>query len=94
MYFVNRGSSSFISTIIFVGLFLGAAFLFVNLLPVLLVAGISIYAITKGIKMFKQWTSKRSYKMSSKDNVEIFSEGQDFDMTNKNIIDVEYTDVK
>lgn len=94
MYFVNRGSSSFISSIIFIGVFSIIALLLVNLFPVLLIAGVGIYGITKGVKLFKRWKSKNSYKMNSKDNVEIIDEKDFFDMTDKNIIDVEYTEVK
>lgn len=94
MYFVNRGSSSFISSIIYVALFALAAMLFINLFPILLVAGVCIYGITKGVKLFKQWKSKSSYKMNSKANVEIVDEKEYFDMTDKNIVDVEYTEIK
>jgi hypothetical protein len=82
------------SSIIFIGLFIFGALLLLNLFPVLLIAGIGIYGITKGVKLFKQWKSNTSYKMSSKDNVEIFDEKDYFDMTDKTIIDVEYMDVK
>lgn len=94
MDFVNRMSSNVLSSVIFIGLFALAALLLLNLFPVLLVAGIGIYGITKGVKLFKQWKSSKTFKARSKDTVEIYDEKDYFDMTDKTIIDVEYMEVK
>lgn len=91
MYFVNRGNSSFLLLAIVV---LGFFFL-INFLPIILLAGVVIWALSYGYKKLKKWNYTNGTKVKTKAHTFEESKEEDFkDISNVNIIDVEYTEVK
>lgn len=73
-----------------------AIYLFLNFLPVILIAGVIIWAAVKGIHVAKNYFNKERKVTYSKinDDVEVAENNDPFDFSNKNVIDVEYTDAK
>lgn len=90
MDFVNKNFSGVFKIIIGVIIFV----LFIRVLPWIALVGLVIWAITKIVKYFKNWKHGNRFK---KEEVEINStiyDGKDnFDLSEKKIVDVEYKDV-
>lgn len=88
MDFINKGFSSFLIVAL---VFLAISFL-INLLPVILIAAAGIWGISYTVRRIKLFTNKRKsvFKHGS-DEVEVVN---DMDLSQRNIIDVDYTEVK
>lgn len=91
MDFVNRNLSSAFKIILAIVIML----IFIKTIPVLIIVGIVAWAGNKGMKFFKNRKSKESttYKKMNV-NPDIYSAKDSFDITGKNVIDVEYREMK
>lgn len=91
MDFVNRSFSGAFKTL----LIIMAAFVIIRILPLLVVVGFVAWTGFKGFKYLKNRGIKkaRDYeKMDVKANIN--EEEDPFDFTGKNIVDVEYEEIK
>jgi hypothetical protein len=90
MDFINKGIPSFlVIALIFI-----AVIFVINILPFILIAAAGIWAVTYAVKKIKLWRNDKSVRYSSKSNVEVVKNSYEEDFSEKNIVDVEYTEVK
>lgn len=96
MDFINKGFSSVFNIMLVVGIFFAVIFLFFNLLPFIIVAGLVIWAVVKSIKLLRKWTNNYKNMDNSKtyNNAETVKNNDEFDLSNHNVIDVDYIEVK
>ncbi|MCM0649892.1 hypothetical protein NBE98_16110 [Clostridium swellfunianum] len=88
MELLNRGFSNLLVAVL---IFAALAF-FINILPVIVVIGISIWGISYVYKKVKAYfIGRKSVFRKSKDEVEIIN---NMDLSESNIIDVDYTEVE
>ena len=91
MDFINRsfsGTFKIILTII-------AVLIFIRIIPLLVVVGFIAWAGVKGMKYFNSRKYKRANKHENMDvNSSMYAEKDSFDFTDKNIVDVEYEEIK
>ncbi len=67
--------------------------LFMRVLPWVLAVGIIVWAVTKVVKYFRNWKNKKNIVEEKVDvNSTIYDERDEFDFSEKKIIDVEYKD--
>ncbi|WP_034867823.1 hypothetical protein [Clostridium lundense] len=92
MDFVNKNFSNFFRTLIPIAIFFVLCYLFITLVPVIIIAGISIWLVSYLIKKIKLWKSNIKWGKSKAD-VEIVDEIQG-DFPQGEIIDVEFREVK
>lgn len=94
MDFVNRGFSVFL--VIALG-FLAITFL-VNMLPVILLIGAGIWGVRYMVKAFRKWKFSRgkvfNRKIARFEKVEVMEKDFSENLTEENVIDVEYTEVR
>ena len=72
----------------------GVIYLFINILPFVLVIGLISWMVFKGYKAIKSWSSKKESVITSMNDAEAHSDVEPDDFTNGPIIDVEYKEVK
>ena len=91
MDFVNRNLSGAFKII----LTIMAVLIFIRILPVLVVVGVVAWAGVKGVKYFKTRGNKKANKYENMDvNSNIHDEKDSFDFTGKNVVDVEYEEIR
>lgn len=91
MDFVNRSFSG--SVKILLSIF--AVFIFIKILPLLVVVGFVSWIGFKGYKYFKTKGKKKVGKRDNMDISESINNNEDpFDFTSKKIVDVEYEEIK
>lgn len=92
MDFVNKNFSNFFKTLMPIAIVFVLCYLFITLVPVIIIGGISIWGISYLIKKIKLWKSNIKWR-NSKEDVEIVNKVQD-DFPQGEIIDVEFREVK
>jgi 5-bromo-4-chloroindolyl phosphate hydrolysis protein len=93
MDFINRRVSSVLGVIFYAVIIIVIIYFFLQVLPFILLAVVIGLASIKGVRVIKTWKSKRRNGGNIVNNVDI-SETDDLeDLTNKEVIDVDYTDV-
>lgn len=91
MDFVNRNLSGAFKII----LTIMAVLIFIRILPVLLVVGVVAWGGFKGVKYLKTRGNKKANKYEKMDvNANIHDEKDSFDFTGKNVVDVEYEEIR
>jgi len=91
MDFVNRNFSGAVRIL----LSILAVFVFIKILPLLVIAGFILWAGFKGFKYFKTKGNKKAKKHENVDiSANINNNRVPFDFTGKNIVDVEYEEIK
>lgn len=97
MDFANKNFTSFLKIIFYAAIIIAGVFLFLNLLPIILLAAAVIVLFVWGNRKFKNYKEKAKVRKSNSAENENTSTGIDssiFDIQGKNIIDVEYSEVK
>ncbi len=92
MDFVNKNFSGVFKIIIGVIVFM----LFIKILPWIAVGGVLIWLLTKIIKKFKNWKHGNGDKFEKEDveiNSTVYTEKDEFDLSEKKIVDVDYKEV-
>jgi uncharacterized membrane protein len=90
MDFVNKNFSGVFKIIVGVIVFL----LFIKVVPWIALGGLVIWAITKIIKHFKRWKQGNGFKKEEvKINNTVYDEKDEFDFSEKKIVDVDYKEV-
>ena len=77
---------------LFVAIFAGALYLLFNIVPIVALFGLATWAIIKLIKLISSWYSKWNIKGKGSMD-EVVQHADDFDLTNKQIIDVDYKEL-
>ena len=72
----------------------GVIYLFINILPFVVVIGLVAWMFFKGLKILKSFNSKKESVFTSRDDAEVHSNVDSNEFTNGQIIDVEYKEVK
>jgi hypothetical protein len=91
MDFVNRNFSGAFKIVIAIM----AVFVFIRILPPLLLLGFIAWAGFKTVKYFKTRGKKKASKYEKMNvNTNINDEDDPFDFTGKNVVDVEYEEIK
>ena len=91
---INKRFSSMLSIIFYVAIVLVVIYFFVQLLPFILLLGILGWIGFKGVRIIKNWNSKRKNGGNIVNNADITEDNDLDDLSNKKVIDVDYTDVK
>lgn len=90
MDFVNKNFSGTFKIIIAIA----AMFVFIKILPLLLIVGLIAWTGFKGVRYFKAGAHKKVNKHEKMDvSTNIDGNGDPFDFTGKNIVDVEYEEI-
>ena len=92
MDFINKGLTSILNIMFYGALVILVIYLFFNIVPILLVGLVITWAVIKGFKKVKNWNSNRKTKVD--DNIEIINKFTSEDISNKEVIDVEYREVR
>ena len=91
MEFINRSFSGVFKTI----LIIAAVLIFIRIFPWLIALGVVAWG---GIKLVKYIKSHKDSKINKKEKVEInskiYEQQNYYDFSNKNVIDVEYEEIK
>ncbi|MCH5138214.1 hypothetical protein JMF89_13510 [Clostridiaceae bacterium UIB06] len=91
MEFVNRNISGVFKILIAII----AVFVFVKILPLLVIGGVIVWAGFKGVKYFKNRENKKAGKFENIDTNESIDHNEDpFDFTGKSVVDVDYEEIK
>ncbi len=91
MDFINRNFSGMFKIIIIIA----AVLIFIRIFPLLIVAGVVAWG---GIKLVNYIKSYKGIKISKREKVntktEAYEQQNYYDFSNKNVVDVEYEEVK
>lgn len=91
MDFINRSFSGAFKTL----LIIVAVFVIIRVIPLLVVVGFIAWTGFKGFKYFKNRGVKKSRKYENMDVKASMNDDEDpFDFTDKNVVDVEYEEIK
>ncbi|KZL91228.1 hypothetical protein [Clostridium magnum] len=91
MDFVNKNFSGTFKIIIAIA----AMFVFIKILPLLLIVGLIAWTGFKGVRYFKARAHKKVNKHEKMDvSTNIDGNGDPFDFTGKNVVDVEYEEIR
>ena len=94
MDFINKRFSSLLFVIFYVVIVIVVIRFFIYILPFIIIASLVGWLSIKGIKIIKNWNSKRKNGGNVVNNADIIEKDDLDDLSNKNVIDVDYTDVK
>jgi len=94
MDFINKRFSSVLSIIFYSVVVMVVIYFFIQILPFVLLALVIGWFSIKGVRTFKAWNNKRKNGGNIVSNVDIIEEDDSDDLSNKEVIDVDYTDVK
>ena len=94
MDFINRRVSSALGVIFYAVIIIVVIYFFLQVLPFILLAVLIGLASIKGVRAIKKWKSKRRNGGNIVNNVDIAETDDIEDLTNKEVIDVDYTDVE
>jgi hypothetical protein len=97
MDFANKSFTSLLKILLYVIITIACAYLFLNLLPIILLAAAAIALFIWGNKKFKNYQKKSKMKRSNpagNENICGKMDSSIFDIQGKNVIDVEYSEVK
>ena len=94
MDFIIRRFNSLFGIVISAIIILGVIYLFINILPFVLIIGFITWILFKGLKILKSFNIKKEGVFTTRDEAEVYSNGDSNEFTNGQIIDVEYKEVK
>jgi len=94
MDFINKGLSSILNLMFYGVIFLLVIYLLFNIVPLIFVALVVTWAVIKGIKKIKIWSSRRKGESKVGDSIEIIKNVTPEDFADREIIDVDYREVR
>lgn len=94
MDFINKRFSSFLGVIFYAVIVIVVIRFFIYMLPFVMIVSLVGWLSIKGFRIIKNWNSKRKNGGNIVNNVDIIEKDDLDDLSNKKIIDVDYTDVK
>ena len=93
MNFINKGLSSILNVIFYGVIFLLVIYLLFNIVPIILVVLVVTWAVIKAIKMVKTWGSRKG-NSKVEDNIEVIKNVASEELPNREVIDVDYREVR
>ena len=93
MDFINKGLSSILNVLFYGAIFFLVIYLLFSIVPIILVALAVIWAIIKIVKKITSWGSK-SGSSKEEDNIEIIKNVSSEGLSNREVIDVDYREVR
>ena len=94
MDFIIRRFNSLFGIVISAIIILGVIYLFINILPFVLIIGFITWILFKGLKILKSFNMKKESVITSMNDAEANGNFDSNEFTNGQIIDVEYKEVK
>jgi len=89
MDFINKGLSSILNVLFYGAIFFLVIYLLFSIVPIILVALAVIWAIIKIVKKITSWGSSKE-----EDNIEIIKNVTSEGLSNGEVIDVDYREVR
>ena len=94
MDFIIKRFNSLFGIAISAIIVIGVIYLFINILPFILIIGLIAWMFFKGIKILKSFNSKKESVITSMKDDQVHNNADSNEFTNGQVIDVEYKEVK
>lgn len=94
MDFINKGLSSILNILFYGVIFFLVIYLLFHIVPIILVVLAVAWLVIKGVKKVKGWDSRRNGSSKGKDSIEIINDVTSEDLSNREVVDVDYREVR
>ena len=91
---MTKGFHSIFGIVFYAAIILLVVFLFLSIVPIILILALMVWIGFKCSKIIKSWKIKKGSGVSSMDDIEMNNYSKTSDFSNDQVIDVEYKDVE